>query len=127
MACALTERRRAVADSVASIFSFDATPAQALREAGASGPDILRAWASAWVWVLKLPRVSILNFDERLLSMALARVAGKHQLRSPVTTARMFAGAPGKYSLSQAERVALHAMEARVLTLLAKNGSGLFR
>ena len=104
LAGALTERRQAVADSVASIFSFDATPAQALLEEGATGPDILRAFASAWDWVLVLPRGDTLNLDERLLSMALARVAFKHQLRDPVTADGMFAGAPGKYSLSQAER-----------------------
>ena len=122
LAGALTERRQAVADSVASIFSFDATPAQALLEEGATGPDILRARASAWDWVLVLPRGDILNLDERLLSMALARVAFKPLLRDPedpVAADGVFAGAPGKYSLSQAERGALCAMEARVLMLLA--------
>ena len=130
LAGAVTERRQAVADSVASIFSFDATPAQALREEGATGPDILRALASAWDWVLVLPRGDILNLDERLLSMALARVAFKPLLRDPedpVTADGMFAGAAGKYALSQAERVALHEMECRVVMLLvAKNDSFLF-
>ena len=123
LAGALTERRQAVADSVASIFSFDATPAQALLEEGATGPDILRALASAWDWALVLPRGDILNLDERLLSMALARVAFKPLLRDPedpVAADGVFAGAPGKlFSLSQAERGALCAMEARVLMLVA--------
>ena len=121
LAGALTERRQAVADSVASIFSFDATPAQALLEEGATGPDILRAFASAWEWAEVLPGGDILNFDERLLSMALARVAFKPLLRDPEdpVTADGVLRVPGKYSLSQAERGALCEMEARVLTLLA--------
>ena len=65
LACALSERRRGVADSVASILSFETKLVQALRGPGASRRIILRAWACAWDWLDGLPR-ACLGFDERL-------------------------------------------------------------
>ena len=135
LACALSERRRGVADSVASILSFDAKPAQALLQAGASRSDILRALARAWDLLNGLPPRACLGFDERLLSMALVRMGVKEHLRGDAKDAagRMFLDAGGEYSLAKGpslaavEKKTLAAIERHVLMMMAPNDSGLWR
>ncbi|CAK0841170.1 unnamed protein product [Prorocentrum cordatum] len=130
LACAVSERRRGVADSVASILSFDAKPVHALRDAGVSKSDVLRAWACAWDLLDGLPPRASLDFDERLLSMALVRMGVKEHLRGDAkkdAAALMFPDAGGEYSLAAVEKETLAAMECHVVMMMAHNDSGLWR
>ena len=135
LACAVSERRRGVADSVASILSFDAKPARALLDAGATKTDVLRAWACAWDLLDGLPHRACLSFDERLLSMALARMGVKEHLRGDAkdAAARMFLDAGGAHSLAKGpslaavEKETLAAIECHVVMMMAPNDSGFWR
>ena len=75
------ERRRNIADSVASLLSLQAPTAVALMEVGVSKSILLRTIACAWDWLEKIPCSDIVSrTDEYLMSLALLRLSVNFEL-----------------------------------------------
>ena len=114
MASRLAERKRNIADSVASMLTFEAPLATALLRVGVSKSMLLRVLACAWDCQEKCAHHVA---DEDILSLAIVRVSVKLDLHQDVhNIALQFLG-------TNAEKPALPALECRLAMMMWGEGS----
>ena len=110
MACRAAQRKRNVADSVASLLSFQGPLAAGLFEEGVTQSTLLRMLACSWDWLAKCARGGG-GPDEHLLALAIVRISAKLELRQGLSkVAIRLLGRGG-------DQAALHALECRLVML----------
>jgi len=111
----LVERRRIIADSVASQLSLHTPQAIALQKAGVSRSTLLRTLACAWDWLDRISDAS-LGSDEHLTSLALTRLSVKFEFTCEHTASAL------KLFGSVEQKPALSVLECRLMMSLPNLG-----
>ena len=113
MASRIAECRRNIADSVASVLSFEAPLAAALLPKGVSKSILLRMLALAWFW---LERCACGGADEHRMALAIVRLSVKFELKEELHEVAL------KLLGTKDEKTALHALECRLVMMLWRGG-----